>query len=202
MSDSKTKTSITVANAPTDLVVQSLLLFLQVVALILIACLVMNGAWTYGVILGVLSLSILYFGATLVYRLYRARLTFVRIKRSEISFFIGFKRRTVAADDLAVSHVETDKPSKKHKYGYVFDKNNERDGFIFAVDVKSSLGKLKDFAPHALLVFLIMCTDEEALRAIDCGGSDELSELIANELACREQARAEEAKSRKKKKRR
>ena len=73
----------------------------------------------------------------------------------------------VLAEDIAVSLVETDKPDKTRKFGYVFDKNNESDGFIFAVHEKKTLEKLKDFAPHALLVFVVMCTDDETLQKTD-----------------------------------
>ncbi len=185
-----------------DFVIQLGVLFLQVAALILVACMIKDRSWTFGVIAGMLSLSALFFGTTFVYRLYRARLTFVDIDKTSVTFRIRFGRRTIPAEDIAVSLVETDKPDKTRKFGYVFDKNNESDGFIFAVHEKKTLEKLKDFAQHALLVFVVMCTDDETLKKTDVSADGDLAELIKTELACREQARAEANRKNKRKKRR
>ena len=202
MSDKQTENSVKVANITKDFVIQLGVLFLQVAALILVACMIKDRSWTFGVIVGMLSLSALFFGTTFVYRLYRARLTFVDIDKTSVTFRIRFGRRTIPAEDIAVSLVETDKPDKTRKFGYVFDKNNESDGFIFAVHEKKTLEKLKDFAPHALLVFVVMCTDDETLKKTDVGADGDLAELIKTELACREQARAEANRKNKRNKRR
>ncbi len=174
---------------------------LQLGILIGICCGPFDRVWTFWLLVASLSVVCLYFSFMLVYKLYRARITFATFTKESVRFYIGFHAVELKADELSVTLCDTGKPSAKNKYAVVHETNNGDNGFMLVVSCTKSLAKFKDCAPEPLLKFIIACTLPQVLESARKDASDELKQLIDEDIEEREKTRLqEESAARKKRK--
>lgn len=198
-----TKTTIKTANVPREMFTNIAIPVLQAAAIIGVGCSPLPHDWAFWLILSILIVMCLYFSFMLVYKLYRARLTFVTFTEKKISYYAGFCKVEIDAEKIAVTLCDYGKPDSKTKYAFIYDGEPDN-GFLFAVSAVKSLNKFRDCVPEPLLRFIIACTQPSVLDTVKATASDRLKELIELDLREREKTRLKEQeqarKKRKKKK--
>ncbi len=194
----KEKTDMTVLNNKTDWIIHIVMSAVQLVAVILISCLVKDRSWVFWTILVILVLATLYFGFMFVYKVYRGRLTIVNVSRQGLSFYCAFKNEYVKASDIVVELIDVAKPSVKKKYAEVYAKGGGG-SFVLAISCKKTFEKFYAYAPEYLIKFIIACTDETVLKQKRESVPDDIKEYIDLEIEARIRKAEEEKKAARKK---
>jgi len=200
----KTQDKKTLLNIPIEWITHLAILVLQIVIIVIMLCF-MNGRWDYVMIFCIIAAAFLFFGFMTVYKLYRARLTVVKLSTEKVTYYAGFKRVEISAENLAVALCDFGKNDKAAKLAHVYDMRCPDDGFILSISGKTASVKWADCVPERLSIFMLSCTAEDVLKrmADDAEVSPALKEKIAAELKARVEnntARQTAAKRRKKRK--
>lgn len=195
------KKSFKGVNAPIDMLIHVLIPLFGIGGIVGI---LVSGEsnWAIWLIFAMLALMSLYYVSMLLYKLYRARLSFVKIDTNRIVFFSAFKKTEILSENMQFALSDYGRPTSKTKYVIISDKTTNGDGLLFAVSSVKGLNRYKDCVPLPLLKIIIALTNPEVLNAMLKNCSDSLKELIENDLKQREETRIRENEEARRKRKR